>query len=125
MKTKIMTDAELTALREKYDAGTIDITDIYPEETVVVIDGGGWIRVDVETKASRPATVINRVAKALCKIFEGIDDITPWIKESIVNGYFREIGDNSFVWGLEAIDEETWYFYMNVNINVHDYITRR
>ena len=125
MKTKMMTSAQFDALSERYSNGEIDYTEIFPLDTVaIVVDDNGWIRIDAETKASRPATVINRVAKALCKVFDGIDDVIAWIKESVADGYFREPGD-SFIWGLEAIDEEMWYFYMNVNINVHDYIARR
>lgn len=125
MKTNIMTSAQFDALSERYSNGEIDYTEIFPLDTVaIVVDDNGWIRIDAETKASRPATVINRVAKALCKVFDGIDDVAPWIKESVADGYFREAGD-SFVWGLEAIDDNTWYFYINININVHDYITRR
>ena len=125
MKTKMMTSAQFDALSERYSNGEIDYTEIFPLDTVaIVVDDNGWIRIDAETKASRPATVINRVAKALCKVFDGIDDVAPWIKESVADGYFREAGD-SFVWGLEAIDDDTWYFYINININVHGYITRR
>ena len=125
MKTKIMTSTQFDALSEKYSNGEIDYTDIFPLDTIaVVVDDNGWIRIDVDTKASRPTTVINRAAKVLCKVFDGIDDVIAEIKECITEGYFHEAGA-SFVWGLEAIDEETWYFYMNVNINVHDYITRR
>ena len=90
---------------------------------IVIIRENGWVKCDLMTKCKSYKTVLKRFFDNL-KI-DNKDNINAWYEtmlELCENGIFKENGElygvsnNEFgyVWGIEEIDDGTWYIFFNI-----------
>lgn len=101
-------------------------------ECVTVLDENGWISIDITTKCKNMKTAVNRLFSVFTneeiKYYE-LDGWKAAILESIESGYFMggkyacllngwNEKDYWYSWGIEFIDENTVYFFVNVNYGI-------
>lgn len=92
-------------------------------EAVTAIFENGWIKCDVMTECKTWKTAVNRFFKALDDI-KALDGWKDCIVESCENGYFKDDDSRmadysrnpftSFYWGVEALDDNLYYVFINV-----------
>lgn len=116
--------AEYDAMQEKYQAnngGSIE----YLEETVDIIRNasrfGTQFQTDLTTSCKKAKTAVERLFSAFDP--DKYPALSGWkegILESISNGYFsdREMSNGivtgGYSWGVEALDEDRFYVYLNL-----------
>ena len=101
-----------------------------PSEKPVMIDDGWQISIDLMTRCKKWKTAVRRLARAVSDSKLLYDWLMETVMESCGNGCFKDIdgwqvygADNKalrklygcYGWGVEQVDEDRWYIYLNLS----------
>lgn len=99
---------------DEFDAWTEQFDGCHEwEEVPVLISNEKRVSADLATDCKSWKTALRRFSKA----FPNVPEFDGWfdgMKECAENGYFSDVCEGEYSWGIEEPSDGNWYVYLNV-----------